>query len=57
MEPIDLLQAVTSLAESISTVVIVTFAWLQATKRADRLQADIIEDWKRQNDRELLQPD
>jgi len=57
VEPIDLLQAVTSLAESISTVVIVTFAWLQATKRADRLQADIIEDWKRQNDRELLQPD
>jgi len=46
MDSLDVLQAATSFAESLSTIAVLVFAWLQATKRADRLEDDIIEDWK-----------
>lgn len=46
MDSLDVLQAATSFAESLSTIAVLTFAWLQAVKRADRLEDDIIEDWK-----------
>lgn len=46
MEPLDLLQAVTAFAESLTIIGVLLFAWLQEKKRADRLEDDIIEDWK-----------
>jgi len=46
MDSLDVLQAATSFAESLSTIAVLVFAWLQAQRRADRLEDDIIEDWK-----------
>lgn len=55
MEALDVLQAVTALIDSLGTIGVLAFAWLQATKRADSLQDEIIKDWQRQND-QLVNP-
>ena len=46
MEPLELLQALTAFAESLTTIAVLAFGWLQEKKRADRLEDDIVEDWK-----------
>lgn len=56
MEAADFMQLITSLIDSLGTVGILVFAWYQERKRADSLSAEIIADWKRQNDREADTP-
>lgn len=46
MEPLELLQALTAFAESVTIIAVLMYGWLQEKKRADRLEDDIIEDWK-----------
>jgi len=52
MESQDMLQALVSLLDSLGTIGILIWAWYQERARADVLTGHIIEDWKRQNDRE-----
>ena len=54
MDTQDALQAITALIDSLGTVGILIWAWTQERKRADELNEAIIEDWKRQNDRDVL---
>lgn len=57
METIEMAQAIAALMQSISIAGVLAWGWVSERKRADRLESNIVEDWKRQNDREPLQSD
>lgn len=53
MQPTDVLQAIAQIANGIGTVAVLLFVYIQERRRYDELFESVLEDWKRQNDREV----
>lgn len=54
METVEIVQAVLATIDSLGIVGVLAWGWVQERKRAERLEAEIVSDWKRQNDRETI---
>ena len=57
MENIETVQAITAAIQAIGIAGVLAWGWAQERRRADRLETEIVDDWKRQNDRETIQSD
>ena len=56
METIETVQALTALVQAVGIAGVLAWGWMSERKRADRLEAKIVDDWERQNDREASKP-
>ncbi|MCB7130338.1 MAG: hypothetical protein J3T61_12465 [Candidatus Brocadiales bacterium] len=52
---VEAVQSITAAIQAIGIAGVLAWGWLAERKRADRLETEIVEDWKRQNDLDAIQ--